>query len=349
MSTNEPLVSVIMPAFNAEPWIARTLWSVLNQTYDMLQVLVVDDGSSDRTPDIVNAIARRDDRVRLLHQQNAGPAAARNHALREATGAFVAPIDADDVWASTNVERQVTALLARPDALFSYARSVWIDADDAIISTHDDAPPPPCTYVDLLRKNIIGNGSACVFRRDALCAVGGYDARFDRGGEDWLLTLKLAARGPFICVPDHLIGYRQGHTTFSRARVGDMCVGLLDVIREMRRTGPPLPAQILRDARTAGLVWYLPRLRDNREWLGLIGYAAIAYLGNPLALCDLLARAIATRSFRPNSSAQRSARSGYAVDGGVVAAAARARAAAGSDQTMQLQTPTADRSKARPA
>ncbi|HEY9862115.1 MAG TPA: glycosyltransferase family A protein, partial [Candidatus Obscuribacterales bacterium] len=96
--TDAPLVSVIIPAYNAERFIARTLESVLNQTYQNIEVLVVDDGSSDRTPEIVHHFAEIDARIILFHQSNAGVAAARNLAIQHAKGEFIAPLDADDIW-----------------------------------------------------------------------------------------------------------------------------------------------------------------------------------------------------------------------------------------------------------
>ena len=93
----QPLVSVIVPAYNAETYIAQTLNSVLSQTYKNIEVIVVDDGSHDGTTQIVEAIMRRDDRVTLLHQSNSGVAAARNLAIEKSRGEYIAPIDADDI------------------------------------------------------------------------------------------------------------------------------------------------------------------------------------------------------------------------------------------------------------
>ncbi|MBU6372125.1 MAG: glycosyltransferase family 2 protein [Alphaproteobacteria bacterium] len=281
MSLSHPLISVIVPAFNAARWIDRTLASIQAQTHREIEILVVDDGSTDDTVDHVLRVAATDSRIRLVRQANAGPAAARNRGIRESRGVFVAPIDADDLWAPDNLERQVTALILRPDAAFCLARSYWLDEDDRLLAPASNAPLPECSFQSLLEDNFIGNGSACVFRRAHLDAVGGYDERYGGGGEDWLLTLSLAARAPFVCVDDYLIGYRQGAETFSARKAEAMCAALLRIIDEMRRKGPPLPAASYRRARTRGLIWNMPRLRRAGAWLAILRYGATAFLANP--------------------------------------------------------------------
>ena len=111
MQFDQPLVSVIVPAYNAEAFIGDTLDSIINQTYTNLEVLVVDDGSQDRTPEIVESIAQKDPRVILLRQSNAGVAAARNLAIQKSTGDYIAPIDADDIWYPQKLEKQMQCML----------------------------------------------------------------------------------------------------------------------------------------------------------------------------------------------------------------------------------------------
>jgi len=108
------LVSVIIPAYNAARFIRRTLVSVLAQTHPDLDVIVVDDGSVDETVSIVEAIARDDPRVRLFRQKNSGVSAARNAALSVARGAYIAPLDADDLWHPAKLEKQLAVFANRP-------------------------------------------------------------------------------------------------------------------------------------------------------------------------------------------------------------------------------------------
>src|SRR5579864_8402353 len=129
MSEPDPsLVSVIIPAYNAERFLRYTLASAQAQTYEHVEIIVVDDGSTDSTVDIALAAAAADKRVRVLRQENLGVAAARNRALGESRGDFIAPLDADDVWHPQNLALQVAALkVARSTTAVSYAWSVVID------------------------------------------------------------------------------------------------------------------------------------------------------------------------------------------------------------------------------
>ena len=104
------LVSVIIPAFNAAEYIRQTLHSVLAQTYQSLEVIVVDDGSADATCAIVEEFVEKDTRVRLVRQCNAGVGAARNTAIRLARGEYIAPLDADDIWFPEKLKKQVARM-----------------------------------------------------------------------------------------------------------------------------------------------------------------------------------------------------------------------------------------------
>src|SRR5437763_14739279 len=105
MPPKEPLVSVVVPAYNAARTVETTLGSVLQQTMDGLEVIVVDDGSTDATPEIVRSV--NDERVRLRRQSNAGHASARNAGIEMSRGKYVAVVDADDVWLPRKLEQQL--------------------------------------------------------------------------------------------------------------------------------------------------------------------------------------------------------------------------------------------------
>ncbi|RPH35239.1 glycosyltransferase family 2 protein [bacterium] len=207
------LVSVILPSFDAGEYIQRTLESVLAQTYSNLEVLVVDDGSRDETAAIVRKVAEGDPRVRLLQQANAGVAAARYHALREARGEFIAPIDADDIWFPRKIEKQLERMMASDNSVgLVYTWVAIIDGDGRIIewSSHDFRGN---ALADLTVANFIGSSSTPLIRHACIDAVGGYDSRFKeqgaQGSEDWDFYLRIAERYLFDVVPEFLVGYRQ--------------------------------------------------------------------------------------------------------------------------------------------
>jgi glycosyltransferase involved in cell wall biosynthesis len=131
-------VSVIVPAYNAACTIDATLDSIRNQTYLELEIIVVDDGSSDATAVLVERHQRVDPRIRLFRQENAGVAAARQSRIAEARGDLIAPIDADDLWRPTKIERQMEMemMIARGDAVgLVYTWVATVDVKGDIVST----------------------------------------------------------------------------------------------------------------------------------------------------------------------------------------------------------------------
>src|SRR5262245_57107007 len=161
------LVSVIIPAYNAERFIGRTLASGLSQTHDPIEVIVVDDGSVDRTTAIVEEAARFDHRVRLFRRLHSGVAKARNFAIRQARGSLIAPLDADDLWHPEKIARQVEAMRRSGPAVgVVYCWLVGIDENDAIINPRvSDYGHEGRVLPQLTETNIVGNASTPLIRR----------------------------------------------------------------------------------------------------------------------------------------------------------------------------------------
>ena len=116
MSSATPLVSVIIPAFNAGESLRETLESAARQSWQHLEIIIVDDGSTDQTARIAADFCAADERAKLISQSNHGVSAARNRGIAETRGAWIAPLDADDLWHPEKVERQLAAARANPDA-----------------------------------------------------------------------------------------------------------------------------------------------------------------------------------------------------------------------------------------
>lgn len=209
-----PLVSVVIPAYNAASFITRTLASVSVQTYQRLEILVVDDGSCDRTPEIVKAYAQKDPRIKLLQQPNAGVAAARNFGIQSANGEFIAPIDADDVWHPEAMAKVMAQFLTGSAELgVVYTWSADIDEHNQQTGGFHAAEVDGDVYKTLICHNFLGNASSTVIRKACLDQVGGYDqhlkAQGAQGCEDWDLYLRLAEHYSFAVVPEFLVGYRK--------------------------------------------------------------------------------------------------------------------------------------------
>ncbi|RPI57435.1 MAG: glycosyltransferase family 2 protein [Acidobacteria bacterium] len=265
-----PLVSVIVPAYNAEAFIQATLESVVRQTYRNLEVIVVDDGSTDGTAGIVRSFTARDSRVALLQQANAGVAAARNAAIQAARGPFIAPIDADDLWKPEKIERQVDCFLANGDRL-GLVYTWWEHVDeDGFVAPRTDykgraktlAAPRGMVLHHLIEKNIVGNASTPLMRKDYVLEVGAYDpslrARNAQGCEDWKLYLALAERYEFDVVPEYLVGYRQTRGMMSRNHVV-MQRSCELVLHDVRGRHPEIEEAVFRRNVTLFNLWVIAR------------------------------------------------------------------------------------------
>ncbi|HUA82022.1 MAG TPA: glycosyltransferase family 2 protein [Dyella sp.] len=196
------LVSVIMPVYNAEAWLQRAIDSVLAQSHAHLELIAVDDGSSDRSPDLLQAYASADARVRVVRQPfNGGVAAARNAGIAAARGDYISFLDADDWWHSAKLERQLVSM-RDTGALISYA-SYWRVAEDGRVLSQV-VPPPEVDWQDMLASNFIGNLTGMYARR-----LG--DIAFQRiGHEDYVFWLEQVRRaGKAVCVasPEPLAWY----------------------------------------------------------------------------------------------------------------------------------------------
>ena len=194
-------IAVVIPAYNAANFIRAALDSVLAQTLPAHEILVVDDGSKDETCAIVEAYAPR---VTLLRQANAGPARARNLAVRTAESELIAFLDADDAWAPEKLQRQVEALRSNPGSIFCYTRSMLM---------HADGRREPAPFVDaaavkqaLRSRNPSLSPSCVMVTREALLRAGGFDEQH-RGSEDWQLWFRLSRMGEFCSVADPLTLY----------------------------------------------------------------------------------------------------------------------------------------------
>jgi glycosyltransferase involved in cell wall biosynthesis len=211
--SDPPLISVIIPAHNAARFIERTLTSAQRQTYGNIEIIVVDDGSEDQTPVLVEDAASRDARIRLLGQPHRGVAVARNHAIAHARGEFIAPLDADDLWFPTKLEQQMLRMRqAGPTTGLVYSWWVAVNEDDTIVGAADRWTVEGDAFQALVLRNFIGNASVPLIRRACLDQVGTYDttlrARGGQGCEDWDLTLRIAEHYDVRCAPAYLSGYR---------------------------------------------------------------------------------------------------------------------------------------------
>jgi glycosyltransferase involved in cell wall biosynthesis len=253
VTESTPLVSVVIAAFNAEPYIEDACRSVLQQTYASIELIVVDDGSTDRTADIVRNVAGADQRVRLIRQSNGGVAAARNRAIAEASGEFIAPLDADDVWAPAKLERQVRRLQDGGEQTgLAYCWWAWIDEGNEVLDRSPRWDIEGCVWPQLIEVNFTGGASVPMFRRICVQELGGYSVTLRDAGsggcEDWDLALRVAERYQAAVVPAVLVGYRR-HAANMSANYGTMWRSHSRVLMEFAERHPMVPRDRFRRSR----------------------------------------------------------------------------------------------------
>ncbi|RUV98050.1 glycosyltransferase family A protein [Mesorhizobium sp.] len=210
---NATVIGVVVPMFNAERTILPTLTSICQQSHQALDIIVVDDGSTDQSASIVAAYAEQDRRIRLFRQPNAGVAHARNSGAAATDAEFLAFVDADDLWAPSKIALQLRVLQeGGSSAGLAYCWFAEIDEDGRIFSLKQ--PDADGRVLQrMCRNNFVGNGSSMLVRRSAFERAGQFDpslrARNAQGCEDLLMCLRIAENYEFGVVPQYLVGYRR--------------------------------------------------------------------------------------------------------------------------------------------
>jgi len=228
-----PAVSVIMPAYNVEPYVGDAIGSALAQTFTDLEVIVVDDGSTDETAQAVRTLARQDSRVKLVQQPNRGLAGARNSALRASRGEFLALLDSDDVWEPTFLEQQLAILHARPDVDIVTGNGWYLGGAKHGQVARPQPDPRPAPEL----ASIIGDEWSVfimsVFRRHVYTGIGPFDESM-RSNEDYDFWLRAAVAGFTFARNDTPLGhYRVRSDSLSASNIR-MLRGILHVYTKLR-------------------------------------------------------------------------------------------------------------------
>lgn len=238
-----PHVSVIIPAYNAEAFIGDTVRSALDQTYRDLEVIVVDDGSTDATLQQLDAFGSR---IRVHRQSNGGVARARNIGVRLATGPWIAFLDADDLWLPRKIERQ----LACPEVPMSFTDRVNIGSlgDLPVVQSACTPMRGGDVFVPLLRDGNFITSTSVMIRRELFEQLGGFYTGLN-GTEDWDLWIRVAERHRIGFVDEPLVQYRlhpggisRNYARMSRERTEVVARAL--ALPRGRELGWPLRRQI---------------------------------------------------------------------------------------------------------
>jgi glycosyltransferase involved in cell wall biosynthesis len=201
-------ISAIIPAYNAEAWLGRAIDSILAQTPPVHEIIVVDDESKDATAKVAQGYGER---VKYVWQKNGGPAAARNAAIKIATGDWLALCDADDWWEPDKLRLQIAEIEASPEVILVYTSLRLVS--DAGVRGIRKACPPKLLWPQLRYRNPI-TPSSVIVRREAIDRIGGFDER-RRGSEDWAAWMKLYPLGKFVALDAPLTNYRVAPSSLS--------------------------------------------------------------------------------------------------------------------------------------
>ncbi|MEH2035521.1 glycosyltransferase family 2 protein [Nostoc sp.] len=201
-----PQISVIIPTYNADRTILETIASVQQQTFSDFELIVINDGSTDRTLELLNSVA--DPRIKIFSYSNGGLPVARNRGISQANGEFISFLDADDLWTPDKLEAQLAALQKHPEAGVAYSWSYYMDEKGESIHSSNTVSFEGNVYANLLVGNFLESGSNPLISKQAIDSVGEFDSTL-ASCEDWEYWLRLAARWPFVVVPKQQILYRQ--------------------------------------------------------------------------------------------------------------------------------------------
>jgi glycosyltransferase involved in cell wall biosynthesis len=201
-----PLVSVIIPTYNAEKTIHETVTSVFKQTLSDLELIIINDGSTDKTLEVLSTID--DPRLKIFSYPNAGVAVSRNRGLSKATGQYISFLDADDLWTPDKLEAQYQALQDNPQAAVAYSWTDYVDESGQFLGVCARATNNGNLYQLLLLADVIGSGSNPLIKAEAIAKVGEFDPAVVPT-EDWDMWIRLAEHFRYVAVPAVHVLYRQ--------------------------------------------------------------------------------------------------------------------------------------------
>ena len=248
------LVSVIMPAYNAEKYIAESIESVIAQTYTNWELIVVDDGSMDNTSGIVKALSAIDSRIKYIYQPNQQMGKARNTGLQNCNGTLVAFLDSDDIWVSDKLEIQVACIINRQvDLVFSngYVFSESVDQVEYEYKTLCGEISGKLAQRELMRHNFIPIPSVLAFK-SAIAEVGGFNEEISiHNVADYQLWLKLLLGGfRFFGLEDKLFFYRKHNSQSTHSDPYSF-----EAVLNMYENHLKAPASMKKEVRRAKLLW----------------------------------------------------------------------------------------------
>lgn len=231
-------VSVIVPAYNSELYLAEALDSVIAQTFTDWECIIVDDGSTDGTHAVAQSYSTKDSRIKVFHQANQGPSMARNNGIRQSRGFYIVSLDSDDRLAPTFLTEYINYLDKHPDIKLVYSNAISFGDEHEVLSF------PPFCYTDFIWDNHIFNYA--MYRRSDWDLTCGYNPNMTSGLEDWDFYLSLLTpEDKVYCINKPLYYYRKRNGSRSETLVNNQESMMIQLYRNHTNIYAPYIENIL--------------------------------------------------------------------------------------------------------
>jgi glycosyltransferase involved in cell wall biosynthesis len=246
-----PLVSIITPTYNHEKYLADCIESVLKQTYSEWEMIILDDGSTDRTSEIAAAYRDTDSRIKVVNQENIGIfrlSETYNNGLEMSTGCYIAILEGDDCWAPQKLEMQVAVMQKDPDAVLCWSMARCVNADkslvyymapdlDAVDAGFYNNDPAGSIMNTFLYRNCIP-ALTILIKKEALLEIGGFKQVFNLPLVDLPTLYELALVGRFIFIPETLGDWRNYATQVTKTYPAVMTEGFYEMAKQFLNSHP---------------------------------------------------------------------------------------------------------------
>lgn len=273
-----PKVSVNIPAYNDEKYIAETVQSVINQTYQDWELIIIDDGSKDKTGEIVKSFT--DPRIKYFYQENRGIGAARNSAIEKSSGEYIAFLDHDDLWLPSKLEKQIALFENNPDLGLVYCDTIFFNDKGDIYRLYERYKPFRGRVFRELLKHYFLSCETVIIRKSVLGDVGGFMPQMMMA-EEYDLFMRIAYKYPIDYVPEPLAKYRIHEKNYSRGKHRQGLVEERETIERLMSLYPDMQEKYkselddkMKDLKTQEviLLWKEGKKEDAKKFLAKIGF-----------------------------------------------------------------------------
>lgn len=265
----KPAITVLMPCYNAQRWLREAIESVLSQTYENFEYILVDDGSTDETLEVINEYASKDRRLNVIAKRNTGLVDSLNVGIKQAKGEWIARLDADDISMPDRLAKQFDFTNRNPQVVLVGGGCIEIDEGGNFLKQHSYPVKHERLLNRLERLKAFFPHSSAFFKKDHVLKIGGYNTRFIRS-QDWDLWLRIAETAPIGCLPDPVIKLRKHASMISNTNNGKLqqVNGLAVTICHFRRKfRMPDPSQMSEDIWQRFMSWLESHLEKEGYFL----------------------------------------------------------------------------------